>query len=95
LKPSLSFVLCLEFGFAVWLASTTCALRPDFLHATDAVREHPSSEVAVAEFRHQQFLSRVTPFVLGACVFGVLALPTIGLVVLRRPESARPFSLRR
>ena len=89
MKSSLSIVLLLELGFAVWLASTTCLLRPAFVHAIHDLKQHPASESAAAEFRHQRFLSEITPFAFGACIFGVLALPTAGMAALRRRRAER------
>lgn len=86
---SISLVLCVELVFAIWLASTICLLRPAFTRALRGMQEHPSSEAAAAEFGRQQFLSEMTPFVFGACVFGVLALPTVGMAALRHRRSAR------
>ena len=93
MKSSFFIVLCLEFAFAFWLASSLCTLRPAFVQAARAVREYPSSEVAAAEFRHQQSLSRAMPYIFGTCFFGVLAVPTIGMAALRHRRAAR--SLRR
>jgi hypothetical protein len=68
-------------------------LRTAFVDSARAVREHPSAET-VAEFGHQQFLSSITPFVFGACVFGVLASITLGMAALRPYISARRSSRR-
>ena len=89
MKSSLSIVLVFELAFAIWLSSTMCTLRPAFLDAARAVHQHPSSEAAAAEFRHQQFLSSIMPYIVGTCFFGALAVPTAGLAALRHRRAAR------
>ena len=89
MKSSLPFVLFVELGFAIWLAASTCTLRTGFVDAIHGLREHPSSTAAAAEFQRQQYRAEMTPFVLGACVFGMLALPTIGLAALRHHRSPK------
>jgi hypothetical protein len=83
MKSSLAIVLFVELGSSVWLASSTCILSHAFVRAARDVHEHPSSSAASTEFRRQQFLSEITPFVFGACVFGLLALPTVSMIALR------------
>ncbi len=61
------------------------------MHAARALHEHPSPET-LAEFKHQQFLSSITPFIFGTCVFAVLAGATLGMAALRHYFSARQSS---
>lgn len=89
MKSPLSIVLSLELGFAIWIASTTCLFRPAFGHAIHDLELHPTSEAAAAEYRHQRLLSQATPYVFGVCVFGLLALPAVGMAALRRRRQAR------
>jgi len=93
-KPIVVISLGAEFFVAIWFASETCILRLDLTRAMYAAKERPSPETFV-ELERQRRISEGVQFALGAGVFAVLALPTLGLArcraILERRSNPAPI----
>lgn len=91
MKTRLAVYLGIELILAVVIGGGVCLLRRDEVNARRAWRDSPTVETK-AELERQRGITRSQQFKLMAALFGVMALPTVMLIVRasrpREPEAA-------
>lgn len=80
MKTRLAIYLGIELILAVVIGGGVCLLRRDEVNARRAWRDSPTAE-AKAELERQRAITRGQQFKLMAALFGLMALPTVLLIV--------------